>query len=362
AAQYEALFEVSGVVSSTLEVDRVLDLVVDRCRALLGVAGLGVFRYERITDLITYERGVGLSPEFMTSLQVRLGEGTTGRAVREREPVWSQDILNDATLSISPATRAHVEREGYRAVLSVPLLSKGEVHGALAAYGWDPHSPSASEISIMTALAGQAAVALDNARLFTQERDRQASLSSLLEINKKIGALATPQSLLVSIAEEAARLLRVDNAGFRLVDGDELAVAGVAGLAHVTLSQARVKIEESLSGAVLKSGQTLMCELEDPHVVKDQLVVTARCLGYTHFLGIPLVVGERSTGVFVFLLRRPFTAREQELGEIFAGQAAIAIDHSRLYLEASQQTERMRAIAELGRVLVSTLDEARVLE
>ncbi|HKW92137.1 MAG TPA: GAF domain-containing protein, partial [Methylomirabilota bacterium] len=362
AAQYQALFEVSGVVSSTLEVDRVLDLIVDRCRALLGVAGLGVFRYERSTELITYERGVGLSREFMTSLQVRLGEGTTGRAVHEREPVWSQDVLNDPALSISPATRAHVEREGYRAVLSVPLLSKGEVHGALAAYWWEPHSPSANEISIMTALAGQAAVALDNARLFAEERDRQASLSSLLEINKKIGALATPQSLLVSIAEEAARLLRVDNAGFRLVDGEELVVAGLAGSAHVTLSQERVKIEESLSGAVLKSGQTLMCELEDPHVVRDQLVVAARRLGYTHFLGIPLVVGERSTGVFVFLGRRPFAAREQELGEIFAGQAAIAIDHSRLYLEASHQTERMRAIAELGRVLVSTLDEARVLE
>jgi GAF domain-containing protein/ActR/RegA family two-component response regulator len=362
AAQYQALFEVSGVVSSSLEVDRVLDLIVDRCRALLGVAGVGVYRYERTTELLTYERGGGLSPEFMSSLQVRLGEGTTGRAVREREPVWSQDVLNDPAVSMSPSIRAHVEREGYRAVLSVPLLSKGEVHGVLAAYWWEPHSPSASEISIMTALAGQAAVALDNARLFGQERDRQASLSSLLEINKKIGALATPQSLLVSIAEEAARLLRVDNAGFRLVDGDELVVAGLAGSALVTLSQGRVKIEESLSGAVLKSGHTVMCELDDPHVVRDQLVVAARRLGYTHFLGIPLVVGERSTGVLVFLGRRAFTAREQELGEIFAGQAAIAIDHSRLYLEASQQTERMRAIAELGRVLVSTLDAQRVLE
>src|SRR5262249_60290445 len=147
-------------------------------------------------------------------------------------------------LWITPAGGARLGREGYGGVLPGPLLSRGEVHGARAAYWWDPHSPSASEISIMTALAGQAAVALDNARLFTQERDRQASLSSLLEINKKIGAPATPHSLLVSIAAEPARLLRVDNAGFRLVDGDELAVAGVAGSAHVTLSQARVKIAD----------------------------------------------------------------------------------------------------------------------
>ena len=78
-------------------------------------------------------------------------------------------------------------------------------------------------------------MALDNARLFAQERDRKASLSSLLEINKKIGALAAPEALLASIAEEAARLLEVDNAGFRLLDGEDLVVAGLFGTAAETM-------------------------------------------------------------------------------------------------------------------------------
>src|SRR5258705_5105626 len=112
--------------------------------------------------------------------------------------------------------------------MSVHFITKGDSHDSVAAYWWEPHTPSAEEISIMTALAGQAATALDNARLFGQERDRKASLTSLLEINKKIGALAAPEGLLISIAEEAARLLDVDNAAFRLVDGDHLVVAGRA--------------------------------------------------------------------------------------------------------------------------------------
>jgi GAF domain-containing protein/CheY-like chemotaxis protein len=362
AAQYQALLEVSGVVGSTLEVDRVLDLVVDRCQALLGVAAIGVSRLDRATGVLVYERARGLSAEFLTSLRVRLGEGTTGRAVEQREPVWSEDVLNDPEVPLTPATRALVEREGYRAVLSVPLVSKGEVLGALAAYWWAPHTPSASEISVMAALAGQAAVALDNARLFAQERDRKASLSSLLEINKKIGALASPESLLTSIAEEAARLLDVDNAGFRLVDGDDLVVAGLAGTAAQTMTRTRIRVGESLTGKVLASGQALMCELvEGADILPDHLAAGQR-LGYTHYLGVPLLVGERPIGVLVFRGRRPFTAREQDLAETFAGQAAIAIDHSRLYREASEQAERMRAVAELGRVLVSTLDEARVLD
>ncbi|HEX9747255.1 MAG TPA: GAF domain-containing protein [Methylomirabilota bacterium] len=361
AAQYQALLEVSGAVSSTLDVDRVLDLVVDRCRALLGVAAVGVMRVDRETGVVAYERGRGLSTEFIASLRMRLGEGTTGRAIEQRVPVWSEDVLNDPALAINPEARGLIEREGYRAVLSVPLLTKGDAHGAVAAYWWEPHTPSAEEISIMTALAGQAATALDNARLFAQERDRKASLSSLLEINKKIGALASPESLLVSIAEESARLLEVDNAGFRLLDGDDLVVAGLAGTAAQTMVRARIKVGESLSGKVLASGQALMCELERGDLLAEHLAADRR-LGYTHYLGVPLMVGERAIGVLTFRGRRPFTAREQELGETFAGQAAIAIDHSRLYREASEQAERMRVMAELGRVLVSTLDEARVLD
>src|SRR6185312_11558206 len=361
AAQYQALLEVSGVVSSTLEVDRVLDLVVDRCQALLRVAALGVSRLDPATGLLSYERGRGLSEGFLSSLRVRLGEGTTGRAAQQRRAAWSADILNDPEVSLSATTRATVEREGYRAVLSVPLVSKGEVLGALSAYWWETHTPTASEISVMSALAGQAAVALDNARLFAQERDRKASLSSLLEINKKIGALAAPEALLASIAEEAARLLEVDNAGFRLLDGEDLVVAGVFGTASETMIRARIGARESLSGRVLASGHALMCELEGAEMLPDHLAAGRR-FGYTHFLGVPLLVGERPIGVLVFRGRRSFTAREQELAETFAGQAAIAIDHSRLYHEASEQATRMRAVAELGRVLVSTLDEARVLE
>jgi len=361
AAQYHALFEVSGVVSSTLEVDRVLDLVVDRCRALLAVAGVGVFRFDRTTEVLAYERGLGLSTEFMVAHGIRLGEGTTGRAVQQRQPVWSADVLNDPAMMITPETRLHVEREGYRAVLSVPLVSKGDVLGVLAAYWWEPHTPSASEISVMTGLGGQAALALDNARLFALERDRQASLSSLLEVNKKIGALAAPESLMTSIAEEAARLLGLDNAGLRLLDGDDLVVAGLAGTARETMKRARIQVGESLTGKVFASGQTLMCEIAGSDMLPDHRTAEER-LGHTHYLGVPLLVGERAIGVLTFRAGRPFTAREQDLAETFAGQAAIAIDHSRLYREASEQAERMRVVAELGRVLVSTLDESRVIE
>src|SRR5262245_63487896 len=52
AAEYQALFEVAGLVSSTLDVERLLDLIVDRCRTLMGVASAGVFRLDRETGVL----------------------------------------------------------------------------------------------------------------------------------------------------------------------------------------------------------------------------------------------------------------------------------------------------------------------
>src|SRR5262249_20764812 len=82
--------------------------------------------------------------------------------------------------------------------------------------------------------------------------------------------------------------------------------------------------------------------------------------GYTKFLGVPLKIGERTIGVLTFRASRPFTPRDQELAEAFAGQAAVALEHSRLYQDARQHAARMRALADLGRVLSETLDPAVV--
>ena len=249
-----------------------------------------------------------------------MGEGTAGRALRERSPVWTADILNDPAIPLSTDTRILVEREGYRGVLSVPIFIKGEPYGGLTVFWWQPHAVSAAEIEVMTALGGQAAVAIENARLFADERSGRASLSALLEVNKKIGLLAPTDTLLTGVAEEAMRLLDVDNAGFRLLDGDELVVAGLAGTAPATMLRPRIKVGESLTGRAVAEGRAIVGHLDTlPGLVPEHLAADRR-LGYTHFMGLPLRVGERIIGVLTFRARRAFSRRDQEIAEAFAGR------------------------------------------
>ncbi|HET7876150.1 MAG TPA: GAF domain-containing protein [Methylomirabilota bacterium] len=530
AAEYQALFEVGRLVASTLDVDRVLDLIVDQCQAVMGVRAAGIFRLDQESRRLVHLRGRGLSAEYVEEIRVRLGEGTAGRAIVEGGPAWSADVLSDPAFELPPDGRALVEREGYRAVLSVPILIKDEPYGILAVYWWEPHAPPPSEVGVLSALASQAgvalenarlysaatargkrlsalatltetltatlsledvldrvvrsavelfgssmshlwlvdeagetlsqrahagtraplvgrtrfrvgeglvgqivagraplvvpdmrddprvvnrdrveaegvvsfagtplalgdrllgaltvslresrqfsdedlsllqslanhaAIAIENARLFDEERSRKAYLAALLEINTKIGALAPTEALLTSIAEEAARLLALDNAGFRLLEGDELVVAGLAGTAGETMLRERIKVGESFSGKVVAEGRPILREITEVADLIPEHLAADRRLGYTHFMGVPLRVGERITGVLAFRSRRPLTTADLEIAEAFAGQAAIAIEHSRLYREAAEQAERMRAVADLGRTLVSIFEVGRILD
>ena len=134
------------------------------------------------------------------------------------------DVVRD------PRTRdvEALQCEGVVSLAVAPLRAGDRPIGALAV-GWPAaHAPAPEELGLLQSLADSAAPALNNARLFAEEQARRAYLAAVLEINKKIGRLTPTDALLTSIAEEAARLVGVDNAGFRLLEGDDLVLAGLA--------------------------------------------------------------------------------------------------------------------------------------
>ena len=224
-----------------------------------------------------------------------------------------------------------IRAEGLRGFAGVPLLVGDRLLGGLAIATDHERAFGRDDVDLLLSLANQAAVALDNARLLTEEQTRRQQLGALLEINTKIGALVSTETLLTSIAGEAARLLGLDNAGFRVVDGDDLVQAGLAGTAGQTMLRRRLKIGESLSGKVVAAGRTLVVSISEAADLIPEHAAADAALGYTTYLGVPLCIGARTIGVLTFRARRPFTARDQELAEAFAGQAAVAIEHARLY-------------------------------
>ncbi|HEV8583491.1 MAG TPA: GAF domain-containing protein [Methylomirabilota bacterium] len=347
----ETLTRVAQGLAATLPDEELFARVIGAARETFDAAAARLWLLEEDGETLVMRAGAGV--ELASELRrVRVGEGLTGRVVAQRAPLTVADLATDPR----PLASDRLLAQGMAAYAGVPLVVGDRVLGGLAIGLARPHEFSAEELEVLTSLANLAAVAIENARLLSGERTRRQYLGALLDINTKIGAMAPTETLLTSIAEEAARLLGVDNAGFRLLEGDDLVLAGLAGTARETMLRPRIKIGESVSGKVLAAGRTLRLDIEEvPDIVPEHLVADRRH-GYTKFLGVPLRIGERVIGVLTFRARWPFSARDEELAEAFAGQAAIAIEHARLVREASEQAGRLRALTDLSRLFTGTLE------
>ena len=341
----ETLTRLTESLIATLSLETVLQRTVDAGLEVFCASAARLWLLDPDEQTLSLRAAAGVeSPGSATS--VRIGEGPVGAVAASRVPL---------TL---PRVVAETSGEGLVSFHGAPLLHGGLLLGVLTIVTRDDQDESPAVLDVLRSLANHAAIAIDNARCFAEERMRHEHFRALLEINKTISPAAPTETLLSAIAEEAARLLGVDNAGFRLVDGDELILAGVAGTAAETMVRARIGIRESLSGRVVTEGRAIIADIEReaPFILLPEHLAASRRLGYTSYLGVPLLVGARTIGVFSFRARRPFTARDQEIAEAFAGQAALAIEQGRLYRDTQRQAERMAALAAVERLVADTLD------
>lgn len=350
AEKLTALSRLTKVMTSAPESEEVFHAVARAATTLLGAAMSRVWVDDPEAGGLRARGGFGIDPglvRLMTEFPVLpYGEGLSGRIFQSRAPAHLADIAEDPRW----LNRRLATEGGLHGCAGLPLVRGERVLGVLMILFHERRILSAEERELLDLLADHAAIAIDNARLLSEEHTRRGQLAAVLEINKKIGTVTSSEALLNSIAEEAARLLDVDNAGFRLVDGDELVLAGVAGTARETMVRPRIKIGESMTGKVVAEKRTLVLEIDHvTDVIPEHRAADVR-LGYATFLGVPVQIGDRILGVLAFRARRPFTARDRELAEAFAGQAAIAIEHSRLYREAQEAYDKLsRAQTQLVR-------------
>ena len=365
AAEHQALLEVGGLVGSTLKVERVLDLIVERARALLGVRSAGIFKLDPPAGVLAYERGIGLSPEFIRSLRVPLGEGTSGKAIRYRAPAWTPDILNDTAVVLNDETRALVSREGYRAVLSVPILIKNEPYGVLAVYWWEPHSPTFSEVRLLSALAGQAAVALDNAQLYEAATRREKRLETLGELTRTLTATLSVEEVLKRVVESAVELFGSSVSRLWLVDedGETLSLRAHAGSVSESLGITRFRVGEGLMGWIVANRAPLVIPdlREDPRVRNRERI---RLEGTVSFAGAPLLLGDRALGALSVSVREAheFSEEEVSLLQSLAHHAAIALENARLFALEQTRRAQVEALVEIERELTAELNPERLLD
>ena len=179
--ELRALGEVGQAVSSTLELETVLNTIVSRAAQLAGADGASVYEYDETAREFLLRAAHNYEPElieFLRAVPIRSGEGLTGRAVERRQPVQLADIAPEGVYE--SRTREILLRMGYRALLAVPLMREDQVIGTLAVNRRTPGEFTPEVVELLKTFATQSALAIQNARLFreVEEKGRQLAVAS----------------------------------------------------------------------------------------------------------------------------------------------------------------------------------------
>jgi len=202
-----ALGEVSQALSSTLDVETVLDTIVSRASQLAGAAGCSIYEYDEGAEQFELRATHNYDAEFVQALRgapLRKGEGLMGRAAEMREPIQIPDITQPGAYQSS--VRDTLIRFGYRALLAVPLLRDDQIIGSLSFNRKTPGEFPPEVIEVLKTFATQSALAIQNARLFREIADKSAQLEAASRHKSEFLAnmsheLRTPLNAIIGFSE-----------------------------------------------------------------------------------------------------------------------------------------------------------------
>ncbi|MFQ5812911.1 MAG: GAF domain-containing protein, partial [Anaerolineae bacterium] len=240
---------------------------------------------------------------------------------------------------------------GSKTFFTMPLLAKGKVVGGIVASTREEISERDTE-KLMT-FANQAAIAIENARLYEASRRRSEELAALHATSLNITVPHDLPTLLQTIVERAARLLDAPGGGMYLCDPERREVRCVVSYnTPRDYTGTVLKYGEGAAGRVAETGEPLI--IDDYRTWSSRAAVYEEEQPFSTVLSAPMIWQDQVTGVIHVLHdveTRRFTQADLELLSLFASQAAIAIENARLYEETRQRALEQETVSYIAYAL-----------
>jgi len=289
-------------------------------------------------------------------------------------PLSRSTLARRALLTQAPAWGLHVFDAAVPgeagppplSLLVVPLTSRRDTRGVVAIADAPQRRFSDAEIALAQALASEAAMGLENAVLYAEERRRVEELSLLNEVGRSVAGSLDLDRILGEGARAARQLLSATHCHVLLVDAlrRELRYgASTAGEVPGLLEGAASLDAPLLAAATVRERRPFALHELASSAFRDVAEEAAR--GARAILAAPVLFRDQPMGVLVVSDHgepRRFTATEIERAMGVANQLAVAIDNARLFDETRRRAEELGLLLEVGRSLVATLELEQVLE
>ena len=368
-----ALFAAGVTVTSELSLDALLQRLVEAAAELTGAryAALGVIDANGVDLEQFVTHGVDDATRAEIGALPR-GRGILGVLIRDAKPLRLHDLAEDPRSVGFPPGHPPM-----RNFLGVPILLRGVAYGNVYLTEKQTGEDFTDEDEeLVTLLAGQAAVAIENARLYEASTRWSRQLQSLQEVGNALATETDLEKLLDLVVRRLRDLLEARVVALALpIGGDELRVAAAAGAGAEELLGTTISRSGSKSGAVLarRRSERIDSVLDDPEVHQE----ISRQLAARTGMWVPLIARDQAIGVLEIHDKEGpdprFSHDDFRLAETFAARAAVAVELSQRVARdvvrrvvQAQELERQRLARELhdetGQALTSILLGLKPLE
>ena len=358
AALYETMIE----ITRQTDMEALLQAIVQRAVELAEARSSGIFFVKPSGDEIEFAVGHNLPRDYVGTSH-RLGEGLSGRVAQSGEPLMVTDYVHWEG-------RLETYREDpIQRILGVPLKVGQRVIGVLSVADDSRADPFDEDtIRLLRLLADQAAIAIENARLYEETRRQAEHMATINRVGLAISAALDVSEVLNTLYEMISHVTDVQVLCVALYDEatDQISFPLLAGPADQGPIEPRNLDEQSgLTGHVIRTKEPLY--LPDLGVVPEDAPCACASIGdrrLRSYLGVPLTVRERVIGVLSIQSCEPHAYSEADIDLLVTTsiQASIAIEKARLFQAEREQRQMAEALSRATMAVSSRLELDQVLD
>ncbi len=365
--EISTISSISQAMRSSLDLDDLLGTIYTQVSQLLQVQNFYIALHDTVDDLITYPLAIrdGAIQEWH---ERNFMDRLTDRVILQGTAIL---IAHDAPQTLRTMGLPELENAP-EAWLGVPLLSPERTIGCLAVFHTDEGKTfETHDLDILTTLAGQAAVAIENALLYEQTRNRAQALASLNEITASMSSTLDPERALELVSQSIIRVGGGEKSAIFLYEKD----LGELFLAHgLNLTDGFMKAwmtipmeEEERIQAFILERPILVADVDESplsQTIKTQLKEE----GIQAFADFPLITPSGTIGqLSVYFAEKESLQQDQiELLKTFAAQAALAVANARAHaatdLALRKQVDQLATLETIGLEMNATLDTKELFE
>ena len=351
--ELSVLLQAGQALSSLHEPSQVLDTLVRLVARQLNIETvlLSTLTHD---DYLQPAASLGLPDDFLETMRIKRGEGLIGTVAERAQPMIVSDVQREVSLSQHPDFN---QEHGLTSFLGVPVRYRSQLLGVLSVMAHGDANFSDDNIALLSALADQAAIALENTRLFA-ERERQITvLQALNDVTQAISSTLDTQAL---VRELHSRLASVVDTRFSFIafydqERNLLSFPVVMNNGHIEDREPLPLAEGALS-RIVRDHRTINLGTVDETTGASRLVFDSD-EPMASWLGIPINLADQVLGVINVQSTTPhaFAPDTVQFLQAVASQTAIALENAHLFTERERQVAEAAILSTISQSMTATL-------